>query len=146
MTRTLPDLDERRRCFIEASPLRTQPPHVGRIDWQVSEKEVVTMRKNVRRAAVLASVAAVAIFVPTEVALAATSDPSPGPNSNPAATCTHDRDQDRLRLRDGTGSMHEQRVTSNDPASGHRSGPQDGSGQRADRPLDGTGFQWGRAA
>lgn len=54
------------------------------------------MRKNLRRTALVAGVAAVAILVPTGVALADTGGPGPGPNDDPVATCIYD--QDRLRL------------------------------------------------
>ena len=101
------------------------------------------MRKNLRRTALIGGVATVAILVPTGVALAATSGPGPGPNSETVATCTHDQDRDRLR--DGTGPLHEQQATTDGPAYGYRSGPQDGTGPRAERPLDGSGNMRGHA-
>lgn len=129
--------------FIEGSPAPTHAPHGRRLDLELSDKEVGTMRKNLRRAALIGGVATVAIMVPTGVALAATSGPGPGPNRDPVATCTHDQDRDRLR--DGTGPVHEQQPTTDGVAYGHRSGAQDGTGPRAEGPLDGAGNMWGHA-
>ena len=57
-------------------------------------------------------------------------------------------DQNRVRLQDGTGKVAVPNSPSPGPSSGyqHMSGPQDGTGPQADRPLDGTGNQWGRVS
>ena len=96
------------------------------------------MRRNIRRAALVAGVAAIAVLVPTGVALADNGGPGPGPNGDSVATCTNDQQ----RLRDGTGPRHDEQSAEAQPY-GHRSGPQDGTGPRTDRPLDGTGHMWG---
>ncbi len=63
-------------------------------------------------------------------------------------TMNQDCDHDPIQARDGTGAMHDANsaaATANGTAHGmgaqHRSGPMDGSGPRADRPMDGTGNQ-----
>ena len=99
------------------------------------------MKKTLKRTAVITGIL-VAVTVPAGVAVAAA---GPGPSANPAATCTYD--QQRLQVRDGTGPQHE--VRAGDQASGthgeaYQAGPQDGTGPQADRPLDGTGNQFGR--
>jgi hypothetical protein len=99
------------------------------------------MKKILKRTAVVGGLA-LALAVPAGVAYAAT---QPGPAGNGSATCTYD--QDRLQLRDGTGPQHEA-VVSGAAVTGtghsYQAGPLDGSGPRADRPLDGTGNQFGR--
>lgn len=91
-----------------------------------------------------ASGVALAVLVPSGVALAATTDPGNGP----AVTRTCTGDHRMLQLRDGTGFRYTAPDGSTvEPGAGHgqqhMSGPQDGTGPRADRPMDGTGFQWG---
>lgn len=87
---------------------------------------------------------AVALMVPAGAAFAATDDTQP--------VCTGDQRQEQVqqRLQDGThdGQMIQHRHGQDGTpgaAAGHRSGPQDGSGPQADRPLDGTGNRWGSA-
>ena len=58
--------------------------------------------------------------------------------------CTGDASGDQIRARDGSGPNHAANTagTSNTTAgSQHRSGPMDGSGPQADRPMDGSGRQ-----
>jgi hypothetical protein len=89
-----------------------------------------------------------AILVPSGVALAATTNPGPG--NAPAVTGTCTGDHQMQQLRDGTGWRHTADGTTVQPGSGngqqHMSGPQDGTGPRADRPMDGTGHQWGTSS
>lgn len=91
---------------------------------------------------------ALALLVPSGVALAAATDP--GPANTPAVTRTCTGDHQMLQLRDGTGWRHVADGTTVQPGSGngqqHMSGPQDGTGPRADRPMDGTGHQWGTSS
>lgn len=86
-----------------------------------------------------------AVLVPSGVALAATN--GPGPGNVPAVTQTCTGDHQMLQLRDGTGWRHTADGTTVQLGSAqghqHMSGPQDGSGPRVDRPMDGTGNQWG---
>jgi hypothetical protein len=106
-------------------------------------EEVETMKKTLKRTAVVGGIA-LALTVPAGVALAAA---QPGPAGNGSATCTYDQDRDRLQLRDGTGPRHDAVVsgtTIGANAHSYQAGPLDGSGPRADRPLDGTGNQFGR--
>ena len=88
---------------------------------------------------------ALAVLVPSGVALAATTDP--GAANTPAVTRTCTGDQQMLQMRDGTGWRHTADSSTVQPGSGpgyqHMSGPQDGTGPRADRPMDGSGHQWG---
>ena len=99
------------------------------------------MKKTLKRTAVITGIL-VAVTVPAGVAVAAA---GPGPSTDPAATCTYD--QQRMQARDGTGPRHETRVGDQaigDYGKAYQAGPQDGTGQQADRPLDGTGHQFGR--
>jgi hypothetical protein len=99
------------------------------------------MKEILKRTAMVTGVL-VAVTVPAGVAFAAT---GPGPSANPPATCTYD--QQRLRLHDGTGLQHAARAdaqTSGSYGDANQAGPQDGTGPLADRPLDGTGNQFGR--
>jgi hypothetical protein len=89
---------------------------------------------------------AVALMVPASAAFAATDQTAP--------VCTGDQRQEQVQqhLQDGThdGQMAQHRngqadATANGGAE-HRSGPQDGSGPQADRPMDGTGNRWGTAS
>lgn len=95
-----------------------------------------------------ASGVALAVLVPSGVALAATSNPATNnPNNGAAVARTCTGDQQMLRLRDGTGWRHtaaDGTTVQVTPGAGHqyRNGPQDGSGPRAYGPMDGTGFQW----
>lgn len=96
--------------------------------------------------ALAATGVALALLVPSGVAVAAATDPGAG--NAPAVTRTCTGDHQMLQLRDGTGWRHSvSNGSSVQPGSGngqqHMSGPQDGTGPRADRPMDGTGFQWG---
>ena len=88
---------------------------------------------------------ALAVLVPSGVALAATTGPDPG--NSPAMTQTCTGDHQMLQLRDGTGWRHTVNSTTVQLGSGqghqYMSGPQDGTGPQADRPMDGTGHQWG---
>ncbi len=87
---------------------------------------------------------AVALLVPSGVALAATTQAGHGP----ADTTTCAGDHQMQQLRDGSGWRH---TTADGSTVGfghgyghqHMSGPQDGTGPQADRPMDGTGNQWG---
>ena len=94
-----------------------------------------------------ASSVALAVLVPSGVALAATNSNTPGTGAAVTRTCTGD--QQMLRLRDGTGWRHT--TTAGDtvtvsPGQGYQhrymSGPQDGSGPQANPALNGTGYQW----
>ena len=95
-------------------------------------------------------------LAPAGVAAAA---PRHAPGAAPQATAQSTGDQTRLRLQDCTRDQTRLRLQDgsaktavpNSPVPGrsdghqHMSGPQDGTGPQADRPLDGTGNQWGRA-
>ena len=90
-----------------------------------------------------ASGVALAVLVPSGAALAATTNTGSGP----AVTRTCNGDQQMLHLRDGSGWRHttaDGTTVQSGSGSGHQymSGPRDGSGPQADRPLDGTGLQW----
>jgi hypothetical protein len=101
------------------------------------------MKKILKRTAVVGGIA-LALTVPAGIAYAAA---QPGPAGNGSATCTFDQDRDRLQLRDGTGPRHDATVSGAAvTGNGHsyQAGPLDGSGPLADRPLDGTGNQFGR--
>jgi hypothetical protein len=105
------------------------------------------MTKNLRKTALVAGASAVLVLVPAGVAFAAGNGNGPHPNGDPAATCTYDQQRQHLRLQDGTGPRHDQMQTGSTTGvtpGGHQSGPMDGTGPQADRPLDGTGNQWGR--
>ena len=84
-------------------------------------------------------------LVPASVVSAA---PRHAPATPSQATTQCSGDQTRLRLQDGTGKVAVPNSPSPGPSSGyqHMSGPQDGTGPQADRPLDGTGNQWGRVS
>ncbi len=98
------------------------------------------MRKNLRTAAVVGTAAAGLILIPAGIAYASGGQ-GPHRSGDPASTCTYDQQQDRQQLRDGTGVQHP--VQAAPVGAAHQSGPLDGSGPQADRPLDGTGNQWG---
>ncbi len=101
------------------------------------------MTKILKKAAIVSGIV-LAVSVPAGVAYAAVQPGSPG---NGTATCTYNQDRDRLQLRDGTGPRHDAIVSGAAvTGSGHayQSGPMDGSGPLADRPLDGTGNQFGK--
>ncbi len=82
---------------------------------------------------------ALAVLVPSGVALAATTDPGSGHAPAVTRTCTGDHQMKQMHegttVQPGSGQGHQ-----------HMSGPQDGSGPRADRPMDGTGHQWGTSS
>jgi hypothetical protein len=94
---------------------------------------------------------AVALMIPAGAAFAQADDPT-------QPVCTGDQRQEQIhqQLHDGSqdGQMLQHRFgqdEATDPGNGtgmagHRSGPQDGTGPQADRPLDGTGNQWGNAS
>jgi hypothetical protein len=96
--------------------------------------------------ALVAGGVTLAVLVPAASALADGNGPGRG-GGRPPATCTADQAMDRVQARDGTGWRH---TTSGDatvqvPAGAgqqHRGGPNDGSGPRALRPMDGSGVQW----
>jgi hypothetical protein len=102
-----------------------------------------SMKNKIRVAAVVAASAAGLILIPAGIASASGNGDAPRRSGDPVGTCTYDQQQDRLHLRDGTGVRHDTQVSTG--GKGHRSGPQDGSGPRADRPMDGTGHKWGGA-
>lgn len=93
------------------------------------------------RKALVAGAVGLAVLVPSGVAMAATAAPGNGPSAV-TATCTGDHQMQRLH--DGTGWQHMSADRPEQAAAGHQhmSGPQDGSGPQADRPLDGSGHQW----
>lgn len=101
------------------------------------------MTKILKKTAVAAGIV-LAVSVPAGVAYAASQPGSPG---NGTATCTYSQDRDQLQLRDGTGPRHDAIVSGSVVAGSghaHQSGPLDGTGPLADRPLDGTGNQFGK--
>ena len=108
------------------------------------------MTKNLRRTALIAGASAALVLVPAGVAFAAAGNGNgPHRSGDPAVTCPYDQDRQQLRLHDGTGPRHDEMhpttgATAGATAGGYQSGPVDGSGPLAERPLDGTGNQWGR--
>lgn len=86
---------------------------------------------------------AVALLIPASSAFAEDDSTQP--------ICTGDQRQEQVQqhLQDGSqvGQMAQhqygQDEATNPGMAGHRSGPQDGSGPQADRPLDRTGNRWG---
>lgn len=105
----------------------------------------MTMRRWHKRLVV--GVMAAGVLVPSGAAVADTVVPASTPATATApATCTGDHQM--LRLHDGTGLHHSAPgATATTPGSAyqHHSGPQDGTGPRANPPMDGSGNQWGRA-
>ncbi|MGB8860124.1 MAG: hypothetical protein WCC60_12745 [Ilumatobacteraceae bacterium] len=66
-------------------------------------------------------------------------------NGSMTNECSGDQTQDRVQARDGTGADHAANSAGKATAgtgAEHRSGPADGSGPQADRPMDGTGNQY----
>lgn len=66
-------------------------------------------------------------------------------NGSMTQDCTGDQSGDQIRARDGSGPLHAANRTGTPATTAgnqHRSGPVDGSGPRADRPMDGTGNRW----
>jgi hypothetical protein len=101
------------------------------------------MTKAFKTAAVAGGIL-LAVSIPAGIAYAAA---QPQPAGNGTATCTYDQDRDRLQLRDGTGPRHDTMVSSTHGTGGghaYHAGPLDGTGPRADRPLDGTGNHFGK--
>lgn len=99
------------------------------------------------RKGLVVSVMAAGVLVPGGVAVAATTGTTGSPTTTTAPVCNGDHQM--LRLHDGTGWRHttaDGTMMTVQPGAGyqHRSGPQDGTGPMADRPMDGTGQQWGR--
>lgn len=98
------------------------------------------MRKY--RKALAGGALTLALLVPAGAAVAA--------NGSTPSTCTGDQRQEQVH--DGTqaGQMAQHQYgrsqADQNGMAGHRSGPQDGSGPQADRPMDGTGFRWGAAS
>ncbi|MCU4185233.1 hypothetical protein K6U06_12740 [Acidiferrimicrobium sp. IK] len=80
--------------------------------------------------------------------MAATTDSGSG--NAPAVTRTCTGDHQMLQARDGSGWHHSGEATMAHPGSGQghqqMSGALDGTGPRADRPMDGTGHQWGSSS
>ena len=89
---------------------------------------------------------ALAVLVPAGMVAADQGDGQGRGPANATRDCTGDQAQDRIQARDGTGPRHAEITTGTATATNgnqHQSGQMDGSGPRADRPLDGTGNQWG---
>ncbi|MDP2290424.1 MAG: hypothetical protein Q8M22_04505 [Actinomycetota bacterium] len=91
-----------------------------------------------------------AVLVPAGIVVADQGDNGngnrQGRNGTMTHDCTGDQTADQIRARDGTGPEHADNVTATSLAGAgerHQSGPMDGTGPQADRPLDGTGNQWG---
>ncbi len=94
--------------------------------------------------ALLAGGVSLAVLLPVGAAFADSSGSGRGGNGV-APTCTGDQAMDRTQARDGTGWRHTladgTTVEMPNAPHGYQTGPMDGSGPRADRPMDGSGNQ-----
>ena len=66
-------------------------------------------------------------------------------NGDMTQDCTGDQSGDQIRARDGSGPLHAAQSTGapgTTAGNQYQSGPMDGSGPQADRPMDGTGNRW----
>jgi hypothetical protein len=98
--------------------------------------------------ALLAGGVSLAVLLPVGAAFA--DSPGSGRGGNGVApTCTGDPTMDRVQARDGTGWRHTLAdgtiVEMPNASRQHQSGPMDGTGPRAERPMDGSGNpqRWG---
>jgi hypothetical protein len=98
--------------------------------------------------ALLAGGASLAVLLPVGAAFADSSGSGRGGNgggNGVAPTCTGGPAMDQTQARDGTGWRHTLAdgtiVEFPGAPGGHQTGPMDGSGPQADRPMDGTGNQ-----
>lgn len=94
--------------------------------------------------ALLAGGVSLAVLLPVGAAFADSSGSGRGGNGV-APTCTGDQAMDQVQARDGTGWRHTLAdgtiVEMPNTGHQHQTGPMDGSGPQADRPMDGSGNQ-----
>ncbi|HEX2783695.1 MAG TPA: hypothetical protein VHN36_08920 [Ilumatobacteraceae bacterium] len=98
--------------------------------------------------ALLAGGVSLAVLLPVGAAFADSNGSGRGGNgggNGVSPTCTGDQAMDRIQARDGTGWRHTLAdgtiVEMPNASHGHQTGPMDGSGPLADRPMDGSGNQ-----
>ena len=94
--------------------------------------------------ALLAGGVSLAVLLPVGAAFADGNGSERGGNGV-APACDGDQTMDRTQARDGTGWRHTLAdgtvIEMTNAPHGHQTGPMDGTGPQADRPMDGTGYQ-----